>query len=222
MCCTACRLPSPAGAAVAICAPFICAILPVDRPFSIRQTTVRASEHTTLYLLNRIRAGDDQARAELIQRIGPLLQRFARGRIPSLLRHEQDTADLLQSTWLRVLDKLEGIRTDAPGDFFSYLRTVLLNALREALRRHQRSPVSAHAGDGEAEQMTAENVAADDWVAYEHALARLPQEQRVLLQMRFEFGMSFVEIANEFDEKPDAIRMRVNRAVQRIAEVGDA
>jgi len=180
-----------------------------------------ASEHTTLYLLKRIRAGDGQARADLVQRIEPLLERFARGRVPSLLRHEQDTADLLQSTWLRVLDKLDGIRVDAPGDFFSYLRTVLLNGLREALRRHHRSPIDAKAVDSASDSMAAENVAIDDWLAYEQVLARLPQEQRVLLQMRFEFGMSFVEIAEEFDEKPDAIRMRVNRAVQGIAEVGD-
>jgi|JI10StandDraft_1071094.scaffolds.fasta_scaffold08750_7 RNA polymerase sigma-70 factor, ECF subfamily len=185
------------------------------------RANVAVSEHTTLHLLKRIRAGDGQARTDLVQRIEPLLERFARGRVPSLLRHEQDTADLLQSTWLRVLDKLEGIRVDAPGDFFSYLRTVLLNGLREALRRHHRSPIDAKAVDLDTGSMAAENVAAEDWVAYEQALARLPQEQRVLLQMRFEFGMSFVEIAEEFDEKPDAIRMRVNRAVQSIAEVGD-
>lgn len=185
------------------------------------RASMSASEHTTLYLLKRIRTGDDQARADLVERIEPLLERFARGRVPSLLRHEQDTSDLLQSTWLRVLDKLEGIRVDAPGDFFSYLRTVLLNSLREALRRHQRSPIDAKAVDSASESIAAESVAVDDWLAYEQTLARLPQDQRVLLQMRFEFGMSFVEIAEEFDEKPDTIRMRVNRAVQAIAEVGD-
>lgn len=182
---------------------------------------VGSPQHTTLFLLDRIRAGDGGARADLVRRVQPLLQRFARGRVPSLLRHEQDTADLLQLTWLKVLDKLDGIRVDEPGDFFSYLRSVLLNALREALRRQQRSPIDAAGSDAVIGNVAAESIDVADWVAYEHALAQLPEAQRVLLQMRFEFGMSFVEIAAEFDEKPDAIRMRVNRAVQRIAEVRD-
>lgn len=145
----------------------------------------------------------------------PLLRRFAHGRLPQLLRHEQDTADLVQLTWLKVLDKLDGIALGAPGDFFSYLRTVLLNALREALRRHGRSPVDARVeADGLA--LPAEQVTPNDWLAYEQALASLPPEQRVLVLMRFEFGMSFAEIAAEYGESAGAVRMRVNRAIARI------
>lgn len=172
--------------------------------------------HTTQRLLLRIRAGDSHARAALVARVEPLLRRFAHGRLPRLLRHEQDTADLVQLTWLKVLDKLDGISLSAPGDFFSYLRTVLLNALREALRRHGRSPVDAKMDSAEV-LVPADNVAPEDWLAYEQALECLPPEQRVLVLMRFEFGMSFAEIAEEYGESPDAMRMRVNRAIARIA-----
>ena len=174
-----------------------------------------AIPHTTLLLLQRIRAGDGQARAALVERVEPLLRRFAHGRLPQLLRHEQDTADLVQLTWLKVLNKLDGIALSAPGDFFSYLRTVLLNALREALRRHGRSPVDARV-EAEGLALPAEHVAPDDWLAYEQALASLPSQQRVLVVMRFEFGMSFAEIAAEYGESPDAVRMRINRAIARI------
>lgn len=179
-----------------------------------------ASPHTTQLLLHRIRAGDGQARAALVAHVEPLLRRFAHGRLPQLLRYDQDTADLVQITWLKVLDKLDTIVLTAPGDFFSYLRTVLLNALREALRRHGRAPVDAHV-DAETVAVPAQNVALDDWLAYEQALASLPPEQRVLVLMRFEFGMSFAEIAAEFGETADAMRMRVNRAIARIAGGAD-
>ena len=36
------------------------------------------SAHTTAFLLHRIRDGDAAARAALVARVGPLLQRFAR------------------------------------------------------------------------------------------------------------------------------------------------
>jgi RNA polymerase sigma-70 factor (ECF subfamily) len=176
---------------------------------------IDAAQQTTQILLHRIRDGDDAARVALVRRIEPLLLRFARGRVPLRLRHEQDTADLLQTTWLKVLDKLGDIRVEAPGDFFSYLRTVLLNALREALRRQDRSP--NRSADGELPDLAAENVAPEDWLAYEQVLDSLPHAQRVLMLMRFEFGMSFVEIGAELDEQPDTIRMRVNRAIEQIA-----
>jgi RNA polymerase sigma factor (sigma-70 family) len=178
--------------------------------------------HTTQLLLERVRGGDGSARRALIERVEPLLKRFARGRLPQLLRHEQDTQDLVQLTWLKVLDKLESIRLERPGDFFAYLRTVLLNALREALRRHGRAPVDRHAdAAGLLESVPADQVALDDWLAYEQALATLNADARVLVQMRFEFGMSFAEIGAEFDESPDAVRMRINRALKRMAGGSD-
>lgn len=177
-------------------------------------------EHTTQVLVGRCRTGDAAARAALIARIDPLLRRFARGRVPQLLRHEQDTADLVQSTWLRVLDKLGGIALQGPGDFFAYLRTVLINALREALRRQGASPINF---DADAESATAtlvaNNVDPDDWLAYEQSLAAMSPDHRLVVLMRYEFGMSFAEIAQELGETPDAVRMRLNRAIARIAQV---
>jgi DNA-directed RNA polymerase specialized sigma24 family protein len=40
--------------------------------------------------------------------------------------------------------------------------------------------------------------------------------------MRFEFGMSFVEIADEIGETSDGVRMKVNRALARMAGTTDA
>jgi RNA polymerase sigma factor (sigma-70 family) len=177
-----------------------------------------ASEHTTQVLLHRIRAGDEGARAALVRRVEPLLRRFAKGRVPRLLRHEHDTADLLQTTWVSVLDKLDRIAPQAPGDFFAYLRSVLLNALRDSLRRHGRTPIDRErSGDERALELPAENVAPEDWIAYEQALAALEPPLRLALVMRFEFGMSFGEIGSELGESADAVRMRVSRGLARVA-----
>jgi hypothetical protein len=85
-----------------------------------------AHQHTTAWLLDRARSGDRQAHRQLVERVEPLLRRFAHGRIPQLLRHKEDTADLVQLTWLKVLDKLDGIDAREPGAFFAYLRAVLI------------------------------------------------------------------------------------------------
>ncbi len=119
-----------------------------------------------------------------------------------------------------MLDRLSSISLQGPGDFFAYLRTVLINALREALRRQGRSPLNF---DADAEVATsvlaANNVDPDDWLAYEQSLGAMPADHRTVVLMRYEFGMSFAEIAQELGETPDSVRMRMNRAIARIAQV---
>jgi len=180
-------------------------------------------QHTTALLLGRIRRGDADARAALVARIEPLLRRFAHGRVPQLLRHQEDTADLVQLAWVKVLDKLDAIEPREPGAFFAYMRTVLINGLRESLRRHGRSPI---AGGSDVEEIAesvlpAANVDPEDWIAWEQSLAVLSPAHRGLVLMRFEFGMSFAEIAAELGESPDGVRMKLNRAIARMAGAAD-
>lgn len=183
---------------------------------------MRNDSHTTALLLERIRAGDSAAHTALVARVGPLLTRFARGRVPQLLRHQQDTADLVQGTWLRVLDRLPLIESRSAGDFFAYLRTVLINALNESLRRQQRAPTQAAESERLADVLVASDVAAEDWLTYEQALQTLDLEHRNLVLMRFEFGMSFVEIADECGSSADGVRMKLNRAIARMAHIASA
>ena len=173
--------------------------------------------HTTAYLLDRARDGDLDARADLVRRMQPLLERFARGRVPRLMRREQDTSDLVQSTWERVLARLDRVQTQAPGDFFAYLRAILVNALRDGMRSRGREPLRVEPDSGFVEQLAAEHVDPADWLAWEQALAALDGEHRSIVLMRFEFGMSFVEIGHELGVSPDGIRMKLNRTLGRMA-----
>jgi RNA polymerase sigma factor (sigma-70 family) len=183
-----------------------------------RMTEATHEQHTTAWLLDRVKVGDTQARSALVERVEPLLRRFARGRLPGRLRSQEDTADLVQLTWLKVLDKLETIDAGEPGAFFAYLRTVLINALRESLRRNARSPID----QGRDPDLVASNVDIDDWLVWEQSLAILSPEHRGLVLMRFEFGMSFAEIASELGESSDGVRMKINRAIARMAGAAHA
>jgi RNA polymerase sigma factor (sigma-70 family) len=172
--------------------------------------------HTTGLLLARIRSGDSLARQALVARVQPLLLRFAKGRVPHFLRGTQDTQDLIQLTWLKVLDRLDALECKEPGDFFSYLRTVLLNALREALRRHDQHPQDPIA---DTSTLAAQGTDTTDWLAYEQSLQKLEPQHRLLMILRFEFGMSFPEMAAELQESADGVRMKLGRAIKRVAEL---
>jgi len=178
-----------------------------------------SSDHTTAFLLERVREGHAAARESLVARLQPMLERFAHGRLPARLRGAQDTVDVIQLTWMRTLDKLEGFEPGHPGAFFAYLREVLLNVIRAELRK--RAPESIAPLDSPAAQaIPLAGVSAEDWVAYEQALAGLEPERRALVLMRYEFGMSYAEIALELQDTPDAVRMKVNRAIKALSDPG--
>lgn len=176
-----------------------------------------AGQNTTAVLLERVHAGDPKARAALVARVEPLLRAFARARVPQALRHAEDTGDLIQRTWLAVLERLPSIAPRERGAFFAYLRAALVNALRESLRRQARSPIDAQADPDLALALGDGAAGIEDWLEYERSLERLDPATRALVLMRYEFGMSFGEIGAELGESADTVRMRLNRAMARLA-----
>src|SRR5690606_27280289 len=96
---------------------------------------VASQPASTATLIGRIHAGQAQARDELFARCLPMLRRFARGRLPAGRRDLAETEDLVQLTLMRALSRLDDFQANARGAFFAYLRTVMLNAVREEIGR---------------------------------------------------------------------------------------
>lgn len=177
---------------------------------------------STVELLRAYRAGDDQARDRLIERCLPLLQRWARGRLPRYGRSLAETDDLVQVSLLRALNQLEHFDAQRPGALLSYLRTILMNAVREEIRRtkNQRiAPDLSREPVDEGQSVLDRVIGQQQLEAYEQALEALTDGQREAVILRLEFGMAYAEIAVELDAKsPDAARMLVSRGLVALAE----
>jgi RNA polymerase sigma factor (sigma-70 family) len=177
--------------------------------------------HTTELLLQRIRNGEDAAREELLRRMLPPFERWAQGRLPNAARGAVDTADLVQVTLIRAIRRAEHFESGHPGAFFGYLRRIMLNAIRETVEKEV-GRGQLIAGDEIANalidsgSLLEHTVGRDNLIAYEQALAQLPAEHQSLVMMRFEFGMSFVEIATELGESADGVRIKLNRALKKM------
>jgi len=63
---------------------------------------------STLSLLERARAGDQDALNDLFARYAPPLRRWASGRLPRWARDLSDTPDLVQETLLNTFRNIEG------------------------------------------------------------------------------------------------------------------
>ena len=175
---------------------------------------------STTQLLTRYRAGEESAANGLFERYMPILRRWARGRLPSHVRDLSETEDLLQVTFLRALKRLDDFESERPGSFLAYLRTILLNLVREELRRNSRRPASVSMIEslpGQHVSHVEQSIGRERLEAYEKALSKLSEVKRNAVIMRIEFGMSFEEIATEL-ERPsaNATRMMVSRALDEL------
>jgi RNA polymerase sigma-70 factor (ECF subfamily) len=157
----------------------------------------------------------------------PLLERWARGRVPRAARGAVETDDLVQVALMRALGRVDAFESAHPGAFFAHLRQILLNAVRRTLGV-QALPGHAVAVEDVEDELVDRGSALESLVgrenllAYEQALAKLPPEHRGLVAMRFEFGMSFVEIAGELGETPDGVRVKLNRVLKKMIVTLDA
>ena len=176
----------------------------------------------TTELLQRCRNGEPEAREILIQRYLPRLKAWAHGRLPRHGRDLAETEDLVQVTFLRTLKRLDDFESRRPGAFLAYLRTVLLNLVREELRRNRKRPMMASLGASiPADQASQVEVAVglEKLQDYERALNKLPDRKRAAVIMRVEFQMEFAEIAAELEcPSTNAARMLVTRALGQLAD----
>lgn len=180
---------------------------------------------STAGLLELTRQGDLAARDRLARRYLPILMRWARGRLPSWARDLSDTDDLVQVTLMRALDKVSGFEPQREGAFLAYLRTILMNQIRDHIRRVSRKPeideVDETVADDDPSPLE-ETIGREALDRYESALAQLPDRQREAVVLRIELGFTHQQVADAVGCPSDsAARMMVTRALALIAEKMD-
>jgi RNA polymerase sigma-70 factor (ECF subfamily) len=182
----------------------------------------RSPLESTAALLDRVRVGDDDARERLFARFLPILTRWAHRRLPVSARDTADTHDLVQVTLLRAFNNLERFDARGEGAFLAYLRQILLNLVRDEIRRAVRTAPRTElpaelAGSGPS--VVEEVVGRDLLQRYEAALAALPPEMQEAVILRIELGYSHQAVADAL-RKPsaDAARVMVARALVKIAQ----
>ncbi len=178
---------------------------------------------STFHLIERARAGDQQALERLFARHLKPLQRWASGRLPKWARDLADTDDLVQDTLVQTFKRIEHFEPRHVGALQAYLRQAVLNRIRNELRRQGRQPQATDDLDGlevDSVESPLELAIGQEAVErYERALQRLKSEEREAIIARVEMGYSFEELAEALGKPtPDAARKAAHRALVRLAE----
>jgi RNA polymerase sigma factor (sigma-70 family) len=176
---------------------------------------------STFELLERARRGDDGAIERLFARHLKPLQRWASGRLPRWARDLADTDDLVQDTLLRTFKRMEDFEPRRLGSLQAYLRTAVLNRLRDELRRKGRQPETTglDSVNADGQSPIEETIGRETVEEYERALATLKPEEQEAIIGRVEMGYTYEELAQALGKPtPDAARKAAQRALVRLAE----
>ena len=201
--------------------------MPMSEPPDLDSPDAAPPLDSTAALLAGARAGDLAARESLFARFLPVLTRWARHRLPVKARDLAQTDDLVQITLTRALNRLDSFEARREGAFLAYLRTILLNAVREEIRRSSRRGIRAELHEDlfeVRESMLDQLVGRERVERWERALALLPEDLQQSIVLRFEFGYTFEQIAAATGRpSANAARMALVRALERLAkEIDDA
>jgi DNA-directed RNA polymerase specialized sigma24 family protein len=176
-------------------------------------------------LVCRVRRGDGRAAEELVRRYEPALRVAVRVRLTDPnLRRVLDSADVCQSVLANFFVRAAAgqFEFDGPEQLVRLLATMARNKVANAARRER----AARRGGGRALQPLSGSkftdprpgpgeVAADAELLREFR-RRLTEEERRLADQRAA-GRPWSEIAAEAGGDADALRVRLGRAIDRVA-----
>jgi len=192
---------------------------------------VRANQPTSLTLLSRLRAREQDAWDRLLHLYGPLVVAWC--------RHQgvegPDADDVTQEVFQAVLTGLAGFQKDRPQDTFrGWLRGITRHKLLDMFRRRSTQP-QAQGGTTASRQL--QDVPQPEVVLPEETPQQLAElYERTLALMKGEFeestwrafwrttvdGQRPVDIAAELGMSAAAVRMAKSRVLHRLKqEIGD-
>lgn len=171
----------------------------------------------TAILLEKIVAGDESAKNDLVAHCYPLLLKWAHGRIPYSEISLVETTDLVQDTLIKGLQKIDRFKSHRTGAFLAYLRQIFINNIRDTANKAK--PTSDIDDFLNSKTHFSHEVALNDFISYEQALQKLNDIDQEAIILRIEFGFSYEEIAEAMEKSSaDAARMLVNRALVKITK----
>ena len=176
---------------------------------------------STIRVLERAQAGDRSAAMILIERAAPSVRRWAHGKLPTSVRNDADTEDIVQDAVLRTLKSLDRFKHRTVGGMQAYLRTSVINRIRDLIRASARRGIGEEFTDETSDSSPSPLEAAimrEKLDAFLEALQRLKPADRQLIVWRVELGYSVDEIATRLSKSKAAAGMSVTRAMARLGK----
>ncbi len=183
----------------------------------------------------------DAARAGMSEELGPLLEGYrayltlvAERELDSVLRPKGGASDVVQETLMDAVKAFGQFRGESEAELRGWLHQMLLNNVASFGRRYRGAEKrqigrevalggtdTSGAGAGlvaDVPTPSRQAMAHEQSAAIQLALARLPDDYRRIIQMRYEGERSFDDIGRELGLTPNAARKLWVRAIKRLRQ----
>jgi RNA polymerase sigma-70 factor (ECF subfamily) len=185
--------------------------------------------------MDEARAGSKEALGEMLEMCRRYLLSIAQGELAPDLQAKGSPSDLVQETFLEAQRDFVQFGGTSEQELLRWLRQILLHNVgtfsrlfRETSKRDLTREITAGAGPFE---NTLWNIVPDDGsspsrvamqheqaVALQRALARLPDDYRQVIMLRYEQQHAFEEIGRRMNRSPEAVRKLWARAMERLRQ----
>jgi RNA polymerase sigma factor (sigma-70 family) len=177
-------------------------------------------------LIRRVRMRDEAAASELVRRYEPAIRTVIRAQLTDRsLRRLFDSMDICQSVLANffVRAALGEFELDDPEQLLALLTTMARNRLQDHISKQKaarRDYRRQEKGSPEEAEVVDPRPGSSEVVANQELLAkvfqRLSPDERHLAEERA-LGRSWEALASELGAKPDSLRKRLSRALDRVA-----
>lgn len=174
-------------------------------------------------LLERVREGSSEALDDLFEGLREDLLSLIRRWLGRSLQAHVESEDILQITFMRAFEHVTEFRGTSRRSLRAWLARIARNAIRDQvdyLKRERRDMCRTLPLDGLVDALCAADrspisrlICEEEVHCLAQAMASLHDRQRLVILLREQEDLSFVEIGERLGKSPDACRMLLARAM---------
>lgn len=183
---------------------------------------------------------DLQVQEELLQRCRAYLTLLARSQFGARMQAKLDASDIVQQVLLRAQEKKDQFRGTTPAELMAWLRQILANEIAATARKfntgardldRERSiqsdldRSSSHMQAWLASDQSSPSHCAsreEDLLRLADALAQLPAEQRLCVELHHLKGCKVAEVAEQLGRSEEAVVGLLYRGVKKLRQLMEA
>ena len=186
------------------------------------------SDSTNHDLLQRARAGDQEALGELLKGQNRLLEQLAQKEVAGRLQARLSAADIVQQTFLSAIRSFEDFQGDNEIQFVAWLKGIHERNVKDAFRRHvvaQKRAVAAQQSLDEKTPISENDQTPSGRAILDESTARLmqaidtlPDTQAEAVRLRHLEQLSLAAIAAQMDRTEVAVASLLKRGLAALRQ----
>ena len=177
-------------------------------------------------LIPKSKQGDREARQQLLEQIQSYLETVANQRMDGTLKQKIGTSDIVQLSFLRVIESFGDFRGTTAAEFHGWLKTIVTNEIHNTRRTYRAQKrdmareknVADHPYPDANLTPSSEAMQAERVELFHKILSELSDEHAEVIRLRNIQQLPFKEIGEKMNRSEDAVSKLWQRAMLKFEE----